>query len=970
MTLTERDLASFGTVLKYFRSRSHLTQQQLADAIGVHRHAIGRWEQGDYLPESKTMVLELARHLKLDDQETRQLLEASLTALAPHWLVPYPRNPFFTGREEVLEALHAQLGVDQAVALTQSSALHGLGGMGKTQITLEYAYRHALEYSAVFWIGAETEEQIVSSLLRVASALQLPGRDDKDQQRVVAAMQRWLSAHGQWLVIWDNLEDLALLDRFLPAARSGAILITTRSQTLGTTARGIDLLPMEHEEGMLFLLRRAKMLEPEATSEDVRQMAERRPTEFAVTSELVTVLGGLPLALDQAGAYLEATRCGLPAYLNLFRTRRAVLLQQRGEDTRDHPASVSTTFTLALTATARRHPAVLDLLRICALLQPDAIPEELFRQGAEYLEPQLQAVCRDALEWDLIVAVTCSSSLLSRQPEEQTLSIHRLVQAVLLDEMSEAEQEQWSRRVIVALDAVFPEIRPATEYTTWKQGERLLPHALLCLHRVGAKEKSLPLASLAYKAAQYLRERSRYAEAEPLYQHALHIREQVLGPEHPDVATLLNYLAAIYYEQSKYPEAERLLQRVLRIREQALGAEHPDVARTLNNLGELYRMQSKYPEAERLLQHAWQILEQTLSPDHPSVANTLNTLGIIYTIQTRYGEAERLLQRGLRIRERTQGPDHPQTATALDNLANLFRDQGKYPEAEPLYRRALHIWEQVQGPDHPDVAYALNDLAELSLGQGKYPEAESLYRRALHIWEQSLGPDHPNVAYALHGLANLSRDQGQYGEAEAFYYRALAIREQHLDSHHPETAETLHGLALLRKTQGSLSEAISLAERACSIRSQALGDAHPKTIATRTLYAHLVQEQTDAPKTRASERCLEAIPDPRENERHENGASPPLYEAATPVPSEDDPLRAFLNACCELHPRVWCRSVNLWRAYQQWAETHQERYPLSRAAFTQQLKAAGCRAGRTNSARIWRGITLVSWETVTGSDRE
>src|SRR5947209_10483534 len=196
MTMTGNDY-SFGALLQTFRKRQRLTQQALAEALGLHRRTLVRWEQGDYLPDSKTMVLELARHLKLNDQEARQLLEASLTALVPYWSVPFPRNPFFTGREESLEALHTQLGIEQAVALTQSSALHGLGGVGKTQIALEYAYRHALEYSAIFWIGAETDENIVASWLRIAEVLQLPEREDKDQQQVVTAVQRWLATHGQ-----------------------------------------------------------------------------------------------------------------------------------------------------------------------------------------------------------------------------------------------------------------------------------------------------------------------------------------------------------------------------------------------------------------------------------------------------------------------------------------------------------------------------------------------------------------------------------------------------------------------------------------------------------------------------------------------------------------------------------------------------------------------------------------------------
>lgn len=462
--MTHGTFASFGAVLKGFRTRRKLTQQTLAEKLGVRRNTIGSWERGDFLPQSKGVVLELARHLHLDDEEIRQLLEASLI-LAPYWLVPLRRNPYFTGREEILETIHMQLGFDQTVALTQSSALHGLGGIGKTQIALEYAYRHALEYSAVFWIGAETDEQIVASFLHIAETLQLPERENEDQQRIIAAVQRWLNTHSQWLLIWDNVEDLDILHRFLPCARSGAILITTRGLALGTLARGLDLLPMGHIESILFLLRRAKVLALEAINEPVRQFAEQFPVSYQAAAELVETLGGLPLALDQAGAYLEETHCGLPAYLDLFRTRQDALLQRRGEGIQDHPASVSTTFTLAITAAVGRHPAVRDLLQVCALLQPDAIPEELFRLGGTHLGPRLEAACCVPLEWDRVVGMACSYSLLLRQSEAQTLSMHRLVQAVLLGDMTEAERAQWTWRVIAALDATLSEDLEATAYT-------------------------------------------------------------------------------------------------------------------------------------------------------------------------------------------------------------------------------------------------------------------------------------------------------------------------------------------------------------------------------------------------------------------------------------------------------------------------------------------------------------------------
>lgn len=928
----DNERSSFGALLKTFRKRRRLTQQHLAESMGVHRSAIVRWEQGDFLPESKTLVLELARSLRLDDQETRQLLEASLTALAPYWSVPLPRNMFFTGREEVLQVLHTQLKGRQAVALTQSSALHGLGGVGKTQIALEYAYCHALEYSAVFWIGAETDEHVVASLLRVAGVLGIAQRDEMKQQHVVAAVQHWLATHGQWLLIWDNIEDLDLLHRFLPTSRRGANLLTTRRQVLGTLARGLDLSPMGQEEGILFLMRRAKAIDPEATPEDLRQLAERMPARYAAAGQLVAALGGLPLALDQAGAYIEETRCGLPAYLDLFSARRVALLQQRGERTRAHPESVSTTFTLAITATARLHPAVWDLLLVCALLQPDAIPEELFRQETGRLGGTLAAVAREALDWDRVVATSCSYSLLHRQAEEQTLSMHRLVQAVLLDAMTDDEQKQWSRRVMAAVEAAFPDVLPSTEYATWQRGERLLPHALLCLQRPGGPESRV-LASLAYKAAQYLRARGRYTEAEPLYQRALRVYERLLGPEHPEVARVLNYLAILYWSQGRYAEAEPLSQLALRIREQGLGSDHLDVAASLNNLALLYWSQGRYAEAEPLYQRTLRMRERVQGPDHLDVATSLNNLASLYLDQGRYAEAEPLYQRALPVLEQALGPAHPLVAQVLNNLALVYREQGRDAEAEPLLQRALRILEQALGPEHPDTAHALNNLANLCREQGRDAEAEPLFRRALRIGEQGQGAERPEVAISLVGLASLCRDQDRDAEAEPLFQRALAFCEQHLGEQHPDTAQVLHDLAIFRHRQGNLALALALAERARAIRLHVLGEAHPRTAATSALHARLLQEQ---------EVSMAA---PRGSHAREAG--------------EQDALQEFLSACCELHPGARCRIGDLWRAYEAWVEARQECVPLSRRAFAAQLCARGCRTDRTSSARIWRGITLV-----------
>src|SRR5712692_940512 len=839
MTMTEYDLSSFGSLLKAFRKRRHLTQQQLAQAIGVHRSAIIRWEQGDFLPESKALVLELARHLHLDDQQTRQLLEASLTALSSCWHVPLPRNPNVTGREEILETLRTQLGVNQAVALTQSSALHGLGGVGKTQIALEYVYRHALNYSAVFWIGAETAESIVSGLLQIAEVLQLPGRDDQDQQHVIAAAQRWLTTHSQWLLIWDNVEDLSLLHRFLPSTRKGVILITMRRQALGTLAWGMDLLPMEREEGMRFLLRRAKVLEPEVTSEQMRQLVAQMSSQYTAAAELVTAMGGLPLALDQAAAYIEETQCGLSAYLELFHTQCVALLQRRGEESWNHPESVATTFTLAITIAAERHSAVRDLLQVCALLQPDAIPEELFVANAAYPGTALEPLTADPCKFNQIIAILLSLSLVQRQPEAQTLSLHRLVQAVLLEQMSKPEQALWQRRVIIALNNIFPEVTPEV----WRQCERLLPHVLACVLSTSDSAGGQDLVNVLRKAADYLRVRAQYEQAELLYQRALDIGERVLGTGHPDQAVLLGGLAILYTEQDKHEQAESLYQRALQIREQAFGSKHPLVAHSLHGLAHLYYRQGKYEQAESLYQRALLIREQAFGSKHPLVADSYHGLAYLYSRQGKYEQAESLYQRALLIREQVLGPTHPDLAASLNGLAILYQEQGKYEQAEALFQRALNIWEQVLRPEHPQVAAPLYSLALIYCQQGRLEQAEPLYQRALHIWEQALGPAHSNVASPLNGLANLYLDQGKFEQSEQLCKRALHIWEQALGPAHPNVGHPLDTLATLYHEQGRFEQAELLYQRALHIWEQAFGSEHPSIATSLNKLANLFSQQ-------------------------------------------------------------------------------------------------------------------------------
>jgi len=737
-----------------------------------------------------------------------------MSPLPPLWNVPFRRNPFFTEQEHVVSQLATTLQNRQKAALTQPQAVSGLGGIGKTQLALEYAYRHRQNYHAILWGRADTREALISTFVAIAHLLDLPQKDEQDQLITVQAVKTWLAGRSQWLLVLDNADELAIVGEFIPPAFQGHLLLTTRAQVTGELARKFEVEAMRPEIGALLLLRRAGLIARDGTLE------RASPSDVAIAKELSAEMGGLPLALDQAGAYIEEMSCSLQDYQQLYQIRRAELLKERGGVWPDYPESVATTWSLAFQKVEQNNPAASDLLRLCAFLHPDAIPEEIITNGAEHLGLQLQTAASDPLALNKAITALRRYSLVKRDADAKVLNIHRLVQAVLQDTMDAKTKESWIQRAVQAVNTAFPHI----EYSKWEQCQRLLPHALACEGHI--ERWSLTFseeARLLTEAGDYLRQRGQYGEALPLLERALAIREQ-LGPNHPDVAITLNTLAVLYYDQGQYTEAEPLYKRALMIKEQALGPDHPDVAYILNNLAITLTDIGKYAASESLLQRALTIFEQKLGLNHPNVAAILNNLSSVYQAQGKYAEALSLLQRALAIKEEVLGPDHLDMSFSLNNLAEIYVAQGQYQEAEPLYLQALAIKEKALGPNHLDVALVLSNLAELYLAQERYQEAILLSQRALDIREQASKPDRPDphLAISLNNLALLYQAQGQYQEAVPLLQRTLTIREQTLGPDHPDVAYSLNNLALLYQYQKQYTEVERLYQQALTILEQAL----------------------------------------------------------------------------------------------------------------------------------------------------
>jgi len=308
---------------------------------------------------------------------------------------------------------------------------------------------------------------------------------------------------------------------------------------------------------------------------------------------------------------------------------------------------------------------------------------------------------------------------------------------------------------------------------------------VLCCAAGGAAGEARPEARLveaqaAFDEATKLRDAGGYSEALARAEHALALREAVLGGSHPDVASCLSLVGDLHRRKGNLAQAEPLIQRALAIQEAALGPNHPSVAQSLNNLAVLYMYQGLFGRASPLLQRTLAIQEAALGPHHVTLGETLTYLARSDVEQGLYDRAEPLFQRALAIREAALGKSHPDVAQTLNNLANLYTDHGLYGRAEPLYQRALTLREAAFGKSHPMIAESIHNLANLYMEQGLYDRAEPRYQRALALYEATLGKNHPTLAAALANLARMRLAQHRLADALPLYTRAFATSEQRL----------------------------------------------------------------------------------------------------------------------------------------------------------------------------------------------
>jgi tetratricopeptide (TPR) repeat protein len=596
------------------------------------------------------------------------------------WTIPPPVRSF-TGRDDQLAALNKQLTRQGAATLVPTTALTGMGGVGKTQLALAYAQRYRTDYQLGWWVPAETELGIVTALADLGVVLGLPA--DLPPAQLAARARDGLGERSGWLVVFDNAPDPAAVAEFLPGAGGGHVLVTSRNSAWQGIAHPVpvDLLPLG--SAVELLLRR--------TGDSDEQTA----------AQLAEALDRLPLALEQAAAYASTERLRLARYLELFKERHAELLAL-GRPLA-YQGTVDATFTLAMDQLRATNPAAGQLLELCALLAPDEIPLPLLISQSRLLPQPLAAAADDPVRQGEVAGLLYRQGLLTQETTEAA-RMHRLVQDVTLAHLPQAGRHQRTVEAVQLLAELFP--AASQDPDEWPRSTQLLPHALVALDHARALQlASEPLSQLLSRTGGYLSVRGFNVRlARELDEQALAIRKGLYDGDHPDVAKSLSQLAINLHKLGEVARARDLHEEALAMRWRLHEGDHPDVAQGLSQLANDLNELGEVARAQELQEQALAMCRRLYDGDHRSVAMTLHNLAVILREQGEHGRARELDEQALGMLKRLFYGDHPDVALSMNNLAKDLRALGEHGRARELDEHASAMLQRLyDSGDSPSI---------------------------------------------------------------------------------------------------------------------------------------------------------------------------------------------------------------------------------------------------------------------------
>ena len=649
-------------------------------------------------------------------------------------LIPQ-QNPHFTGRESALADLREQLISGRIGAWKQ--AITGMGGVGKTQLAVEYVYLYRNEYVVMWWMRAEEPVTLASDYEGLADvigekALGLSEDRMADHDAKIQAIQRWLDNESNWLLVFDNAKEPENIAPYIPHQGGGHVLITSRTRDWnGVAESDRELGVFDRDDAVKFIIER--------TGQSDENAAE----------VLANELGCLPLALEQAGSYIKTRYKSIDEYLTLFRERHEALLQR--ERPANYPDTVATTWEISFQQAERDTKSAADFAALCAYVAPDNIPRWLFSNVPSSLAEELPLLADD-VEFEDAMAALQNYSLIT--VTEDAISIHRLMQMIVRDRLGEDGERKWVEMAVQLLNGAFPS--DTDDRTTWPSYAALMSHVLQVkehAERLGIASETV--AVLLSNAGNYLRVQADFSTARLFHEQALKIMKVVYGDNHPNVAGALNNLGLVLAELGDYPNAKDYHEQALKIRKAIYGDKHPQVAMSLNNLGLVLAELGDYPNAKECFEQALGIYKAIYGDKHPDVASALFSLGTVLELSGDYPNAKDYHEQALKIRKAIYGDKHPQVAMSLNNLGLVLVDLGDYPKAKECFEQALKIRRVVYGDKHPYVATSLNNLGVILVKLGDSIQAKDCQEQASEIYKAIYGDKHPKTIRALNTLKNL-----------------------------------------------------------------------------------------------------------------------------------------------------------------------------------------------------------------------
>ena len=736
------------------------------------------------------------------------------TAMARQAVRLLPRPAFLAGREELLADLDAGL-TGAATDGSQVVALCGLGGAGKTSVALEYGHRHLAELGVTWQLAAEKPTALAAGFGDLA--VQLGARDLLGAGDPVAQVHGVLAARpGDWLLIFDNAPGPRALQDVLPPAGRGRVLITSQNP-LWPGVRVLQVPMLDRDVAAAFMLARTGSADRDAAR------------------ELAGELGGLPLALEQAAAYVQATGRSTAEYLAMFRQRRTDLLA-RGEPA-GYGKQVTTTWMLAFDQLRQTAPLAITLLRLLSCCAPELIPLHLLLRPlpgfSGSLPSELAPLLDDPLACDDAVASLRRFSLVS-PPRNGLVSVHRLVQAVTLGQLPADQAEVWRRAARTLIEAVLPS--DAEHRENWPVYAALLPHA----------QATLPVDSddMA-RIARFLGHSGNYTAARVLQQQITDTREQVLGGDHPRTVAARANLAR-WTGQAGNPAAARdQYAALLPVRERVLGAEHPDTLAARAKLA-YWTGEAGDPAAARDQVAALLPVRQRVSgAEHPDTlaarANLARWTGEAGDPAAARDQYAALLP----VRERVLGAEHPRTLADRAKLAYWTGQAGDPAAARDQVAALLPVREQVLGGEHPDTLAARANLARWTGQAGDPAAARDQYAALLPVRERVLGAEHPRTLADRANLAYWTGEAGDPAAARDQVAALLPVRQRVSGGEHPDTLAARANLARWTGQAGDPAAARDQYAALLSVRHRVLGAQHPHTLSTRANLARWTGEAGD-----------------------------------------------------------------------------------------------------------------------------